>query len=185
MLVPEALTYVIHRYPAHLIDRVTLADGRSITLRPVLPQDQAMARSFVRQLSPESRYARFFAGFPELSQSMATYLTQVDYTRHLGLIAETVDDDREVQIGEARYVVADDAGGAEFAVAVDDQWQGSGVGAKLMDALERAARSAGISRLYGDVLAMNRKARAFFERRGFVCETNPDDATLLRATRVL
>jgi acetyltransferase len=185
MLAPAAPTYVIHRYPAHLIDRVTLDDGRSVTLRPVLPQDQSLARSFVRQLSDESRYGRFFAGMPDLSPAMAAYLTQVDYTRHLGLIAETVADDVEVQVGEARYVIADDGAQAEFAVAVDDAWQRSGVGTALMDALERAARGAGIRRLTGDVLQVNRKAQDFMRRRGYAIEANPEDATLARATLTL
>lgn len=185
MLAPYATTHLVHDYPAHLIEQVRLSDGRSVTLRPVLPQDQAMARSFVRHLSPESRYARFFAGIPDLTPRMAAYLTQIDYRRHLALIAETVSDETEVQVGEARYVMAEAAGGAEFAVAVDDQWQGSGVGSKLMEVLERAARLAGIKHLYGDVLATNRKARDFMARRGFVLASNPADATLLRATLVL
>ena len=36
----------IHRYPAALIDRVRLADGRSVLVRPVLPQDSALQQVF-------------------------------------------------------------------------------------------------------------------------------------------
>ena len=42
----------IHRYPTTLIDRVQQGDGRSVTIRPVLPQDAALQRAFVAALSP-------------------------------------------------------------------------------------------------------------------------------------
>jgi hypothetical protein len=34
-----AMTYTIARYPAHLIDFVSAANGRRVTIRPMLPQD--------------------------------------------------------------------------------------------------------------------------------------------------
>ena len=45
----------IHRYPTTLIDRVQLRDGRSVTIRPVLPQDAALQQAFVAALSPAMR----------------------------------------------------------------------------------------------------------------------------------
>ena len=53
--------YRIHRYPSALIDRVSLADGRVVTLRPVLPQDADAERSFVGDLSPRRAGCAFTA----------------------------------------------------------------------------------------------------------------------------
>ena len=33
------MTYTIARYPVHLIDFVSAANGRRVTIRPMLPQD--------------------------------------------------------------------------------------------------------------------------------------------------
>ncbi|HQY27791.1 MAG TPA: GNAT family N-acetyltransferase, partial [Burkholderiaceae bacterium] len=100
----------IHRYPAALIDRVPLADGRSVLVRPVLPQDGELQQRFVRALSPASRYRRFHSALSELPHATLAYLTQVDYASHLALLAETFDEQGgEIQVAEARYVRRSDA----------------------------------------------------------------------------
>lgn len=182
-------TWTIHRYPAHLIDRWTAADGRVVLVRPVLPQDDELAQVFVRRLSAESRYQRFLVGLTELPPALLTYLTQIDYTSHLALIAEIFKDGEEIQVGEARYVVdpsKDDAGRvAEFAIAVADDWQRMGVGGRLLRGVEHAARAAGVTRLEGDVLRDNRRALDFMLFRGYTVGPNPEEARLVRVSKAL
>lgn len=185
MLASPSGTYTIHRYPAHLIERWSVADGREVTIRPVLPQDDAIEQSFVRRLSPESRYSRFLVGMRELTPAMLSYFTTVDYLHHLALIAETFDNDDEVQIGDARYVVEGDGSSADFAIAVADAWQHTGVGCRLMETLERGARTAGVRRLTGDVLGSNRKALDFMSRRGFAVRNNREEPRLMRVVKEL
>ena len=185
MLATASGTYTIHRYPAHLIERWTAPNGREVTIRPVLPQDDAIEQSFIRRLSPESRYSRFLVGMNELTPAMLSYFTAVDYRNHLALIAETFDDDDEVQIGDARYVVEGDGSTADFAIAVADAWQQSGVGARLLETLERGARMAGVRRLTGDVLGSNRKALDFMSRRGFTLGANREEPRLMRVVKEL
>jgi len=38
------MTYTIARYPVHLIDVVTVANGGRVTIRPSLPQDLELQR---------------------------------------------------------------------------------------------------------------------------------------------
>ena len=45
------MTYTIPRYPVHLIDFVMAANGRRVTIRPILPQDFELQREFFRSLS--------------------------------------------------------------------------------------------------------------------------------------
>lgn len=180
-----ARTYMIHRYPAHLIEHWTQEDGRGVTLRPVLPQDDLLAQAFFRALSPASRHSRFFISLSEIPARMLAQLTNVDYVRHMALIAETVVYGRELQIGEARYVVADDGTSAEFAIAVADDWQACGIGSRLLRALENAACAAGLARLTGDVLGENRKALDFMRQRGFIVQPNREDARLAQVHKVL
>ncbi len=61
--VPEPKTnapaLLVQRYPASLVERVRLADGRSVLVRPVLPHDAELQADFIRALSPLARYRRF------------------------------------------------------------------------------------------------------------------------------
>lgn len=178
-------TFRIHRYPAALIDRVTLVDGRSVLVRPVLPQDGALHQRFVRELSPVSRYRRFHSAVSELPEATLDYLTQVDYASHLALLAETFDErDGEVQVAEARYVRrtdADEAHVADFALAVADRWQGLGLGRRMLAALVDSARRAGVRRLEGSVLADNEPMCVLLRRNGWKLRIDPDDGRLLVA----
>lgn len=179
----------IHRYPASLIDRLMLDDGRSVLVRPVLPQDAELQQRFVRELTPQSRYRRFHGALTELSETALDYLTQVDYASHLALLAETFDfDGAERQVAEARYVrrEASDAqredGVADFAIAVADDWQGHGLGSQLLNTLVRRARTSGIRRLVGSVLADNDPMRALVHSRGWRIRPDPEDERLLIAS---
>ena len=176
-------------YPAQLTETWHLEDQRSVTIRPVLPQDAALTRAFVRQLSQESRYSRFLVSLSDLPQSMLSYLTDVDYVQHMGLIAVTQVYGKQVQVGEARYVIEpqshDGLTQAEFAIAVADHWQAAGVGSRLLRVLEKAARAAGVARLTGDVLGSNRRALDFMRQRGFVTHPNREEARLVRVEKNL
>ena len=92
-------------YPVQWIDRWQLANGSTVTVRPVLPQDKELARDFVaRQLTPHSRYQRFMIGMSSLPSSMADYFTRIDYHDHFALIAEVFDGQGHRQIGDGRFV---------------------------------------------------------------------------------
>jgi acetyltransferase len=172
-------------YPAHLVERVTLADGTAITIRPIRPEDEAIEQEFVRNLSHESRYFRFLDAVRELTPRMLAHFTRVDYDRHLALIAVTEQGGRETQIGVARYVAGADPGRCEFAVVIADEWQGKGLGRRLMEALVAAARAAGMREMYGEVLAGNRKMLELAARLGFHARADEGDPRVLRVERTL
>ena len=113
-------------YPQDLVSTRRLSDGRAVTIRPIRPEDGELVQGFVRHLSDESRYSRFMAQLHELSASKLRYFTQIDYDRHLALIAVAVQADREVEIAVARYADLQPSDTCEFAIAVDDAWHGSG-----------------------------------------------------------
>jgi acetyltransferase len=174
--------YRIHRYPSILIDRLTLADGRVVTLRPVLPQDADAEQSFVGGLSPHSRRLRFHGAVNRLPDSLLQAMTAIDYQQHLALIAESVGTDGMLRlVADARYVV-DAAGGAEFAVAVADDWQHIGLGSAMLKRLAKHGRRQGLRYLEGAVLASNAPMLALMRRWGAAFRPDPDDADVLIAT---
>lgn len=174
--------YRIHRYPSALIDRVTLADARIVTVRPVLPQDTDAERIFISELSPRSRRLRFHGAMNALPERALESMTTIDYRQHVALIAESIDADGEARlVADARYVL-DERGGAEFAVAVADDWQHIGLGKAMLKRLGRHARRQGLRHMEGAVLASNAPMLALMQRWGAAMRHDPEDANVLIAT---
>jgi acetyltransferase len=157
------------RYPSALIDRLTLADGRQVVVRPVLATDAPAQQDFVRALSLESRRKRFHVPLKELSPTLLRQLTDVDHVGHVVIVAEAFadDEDEATIVAEARYVRECDE--THFAIAVADAWQGIGLGRALMQRLLRYAARRGVVRLVADMLpgntAMLQLAGSFGGRR--------------------
>jgi len=172
-------------YPQHLVRVRELSDGKTVTIRPIRPDDIEREQAFVRHLSEESRYSRFMAQLHELSASRLRYFTEIDYDRHLALVAIATQDALEVEIGVARYVALPGAGSCEFAIVVDDAWHGSGVASILMAALIDAARERGFTTMEGTVLTTNQRMLKFVRRLGFVVLVDPEDPGTLRVVRPL
>ena len=174
----------IHPYPVELIGDVTLADGATLHVRPIRPEDAELEREFVHGLSEQTRYYRFFYRLNELTPSMLARFTQVDYDRELALVALAAQDDASAQafVGVARYVANPDRITAEFAVVVADAWQRRGVARVLMRGLIVCAKRRGFERLVGTILSVNEPMLAFVRSLGFTVDVDPADPAQLCAT---
>lgn len=181
------MTYTINRYPVHLIDVVHAADGSRVTIRPTLPQDVDLQRAFFRALSPLSRYRRFMTRVRELPDTLADRFTNIDYSRHVALLAEVFGASRQqTMIGEARYVVDEhDPTVCEFAIAVADEWQARGIAQALLARLERQAAAAGIQKMVADTLVANEPMRALATRAGYSISVNREDFDVVRLEKVI
>ena len=142
---------------------VTLRDGSQVAIRPLEPDDRAALAEGFERLSPESRYRRFFGPITQLRQRDLDYLTRVDHHDHEALVA--VDPQTRQGAGVARYVRTG-PGVAEPAMVVADDWQGRGLGSRLLEALAERAREEGITRFEAPVLASNQEAMHVLERLG-------------------
>jgi GNAT superfamily N-acetyltransferase len=122
----------------------------------------ALERFFLA-LSPRSRELRFLSPAMGTTPQQLRPLLDVDGMRHVAHLA-LVDG---AVVGEARFVrLGAGRATAELAIAVADDWQGRGVGRRLLDSLVSAAARRGVRRLTFDALAENRRALGFFARRG-------------------
>jgi acetyltransferase len=91
----------------------------------------------------------------------------------MALIATTPVDGRERQVGVARYVKDESAPGeAEFAIVVADDWQGRGLGGKLLASLLTAARANGVRRAVATTLSSNEGMLGLARRLGFTLAPN-------------
>lgn len=135
-----------------------LADGTRVTLRFIVPDDADGLRRSFAQLSPRSRYQRFLAGVPELTDEMVAYLTRIDGENHVAVVATTdsLDLKTEIGLGVARFVrLAGEPEVAEAAVTVVDDSQGKGIGRLLLTALATIALGRGVRAFRGEVLVEN------------------------------
>jgi acetyltransferase len=167
----------IHPYPTDVGARWPLADGVTITVRAIRPEDAEMEASFVRSLSENARHFRFMVALKELTREMLIRFTQIDYDRELALVALVEREGRESQIAVARYARAD-AETADVAIVVADAWQGQGIGGRLFRMLIDAARARGIARLEAEVLRENAGALALLARLGFSIRRDPESPDL-------
>jgi ribosomal protein S18 acetylase RimI-like enzyme len=169
-------------YPTELIDEVRLRDGRSVLVRPVLPPDASMHRAFVQSMSPTTRRNRFHAGVADLPDPVLRYLTEVDHVDHLALAGEVEEATGARLVAEARWVRREDEPDtADFAIAIADDCQHSGLGNALLDMLQRSAAARGIDRLCGYVLRNNLRMSRWLEARGWHMGHDPDDPGVVRA----
>lgn len=174
------------RYPVGWIRPLTLADGRRIVIRPVLPQDTDAEQVFVMGLSAASRYRRFHVGLHALPDDTLRRMTQIDHASHVALVAQPAgddgddDDDEPGIVADARYVRTG-ADTAEFAVAVADGWQRRGLGRRMLEQLGRHAARHGLRTLVGDVLADNAPMIAMLRALGCELHARQDEPALLLA----
>jgi acetyltransferase len=172
-------------YLAKLTSSYSPIFGQAISIRPMRPGDIEIETEFVRSWSPETRYNRLFSAGSYTSPERLRQITRIDYARDMALIATVMLEDREVQIGVARYVRRKDDTSCEFALSVADAWQHRGIGRALMLRLMDAAAAAGIETMVGDILASNAPMLHFMRTLGFAVEMSPEGAEIRRVSRHL
>ncbi len=168
-------------YPAHLAREWRLANGTTVTIRPVRTQDAAAEREFFAHLSPETRHLRFqrFAG--AVTDELMRFYTHIDYDRHMAFVCEA----GGRLVGEARYVANPGTRTCELGIVVADDWHHTGIAQLLLEALMRAARARGFETMAGLVLAENRDMLDFVRELGFAAHPIAEEPTLVRVTKRL
>jgi len=159
----------IHPYPAHLVSLWQLPDGTDVVIRPIRPEDAGLVQDFVAGLSDEARFFRFMNVLQELSGPLLVRLTQLDYSREIALLAVTATAPEE-EVGVARFSVNPDGESCEFAIVLADRVTGKGLGQKLLSSLIEVARSRGLKRIGGEVLATNHAMLRLAQTLGFAVE---------------
>jgi GNAT superfamily N-acetyltransferase len=161
--------------------RVRLADGTEIALRPLRPGDGSLLEAGFDRLSDRSRYRRFLAPVPHLTQSMLAFLTSVDGVNHRAWGAVVTEPSGPVPAGVVRWVrIPNDPAVADMAITVIDDYQGRGLGRLLQDVAVLDAFACGVERFEGVVLGENVASRRMLARGG--ARLRPDGGGVLAFT---
>src|SRR5262249_4067677 len=106
-------------------------------------------------------------------------LCHLDYDREMALVAEHRDPaGRPHLAGVSRYYLNPETRTAEFAVVVNDRWQGQGLGWHLMERLIDVARQRGVKRLVGGVLRENASMLKLVRELGFTEHLGSDPSAV-------
>lgn len=150
-----------------------------IVTREAVPADFAkyFAEAF-EELGAESRHFRFFTAVRELPPAVLERLATIDGVVNAAIIAfdaaaDMPDHPEGKPIGVARWM-GNTVGPPELSVTVIDEYQGLGVGSRLMDALLVLARKRGVRRIIADVLRENVAMRRLINRYRAVVQPSGD-----------
>lgn len=178
---PAAARLAIRPYPKELEETIPLGDGRTLLLRPIVPEDEPALKTAFAKLTPKEVRLRFFIPMKTLSHMMAARFTQLDYDRDMALVLteEGIPGNTEIY-GVVRISADPDNEQAEFAIFVRHEMTGMGLSFVLMRRIIDYARNRGIKEIYGDVLGENRIMLKLCQVLGFVSHRVPEEPSITR-----
>jgi GNAT superfamily N-acetyltransferase len=155
----------------------TLKDGSNVTIRAIRPDDtDRLVKAFLA-LEPQTIRLRFFYAKRSLTDADLRRLQKMDYQRDVGLAATVQNAGEEIIIGFGEYVARGES--AEVAFVVEEDWQGRGVGSRLLQHLVRIALEHGVTQFEAEVLKENGPMLAVFRHSGLPMTTRNGGAAVL------
>jgi acetyl coenzyme A synthetase (ADP forming)-like protein len=154
--------------------RLILRDGTTATIRLAQPEDREALRAFFQRLSPESRQLRFFSLTTPSSELISRFCDSSDPRSQLTLLVTRT-------FGAATRIVAVGSYGArtdrtaEIALAVEDAFQGKGLGTLLLERLSLLAVKHGFLRFWAVTNVENQRMMEIFHNSGFQLQEKRED----------
>jgi RimJ/RimL family protein N-acetyltransferase len=153
---------------------LTLADGTSVPVREIWPEDAPALQRLFGRLSERSVHLRYFGPMDELSDEKARHIADVDGKDRYALVALDPEDEDEI-VALAGYDREDDTNRAEYAALVEDRLQGHGLGLSLTRFLVEAARERNVRYLHALVLPENGQMLRLLRSLGLPESKNRED----------
>ena len=155
-----------------------MIDGSAVRVRAIRADDKERLHEHFRGLSGQSVYFRFMGIRRDLSPDDLKRLTELDFKKHVGLVATLADGGRERFVGVGRYICGADPKRAEVAFAILDRFQGRGIGTILLQHLSRIAVANDVEEFEADVMGENRQMLEVFAHTGFERERSLDSGVV-------
>ncbi len=138
-----------------------------------LPADAEGLVEFYAEVSDQSKYFRFFAPMPQLSEKDVHRFTNVDHHARVAFVLTVAEKITAI----ASYELIE-PGEAEVAFLVQDAHQGRGMGQLLLEHLAQAARENGVHRFVAEVLPDNQRMLQVFHDAGYQVAGGWDEGTM-------
>jgi acetyltransferase len=169
-------------YPKKYVSTQKLKNGVSVVLRPIKPEDEERLNKLITSLSKETMRFRFFQIIKEMTHDTLTRYCNIDYDREVAIVAELQEKGDSKIIGVVRLILEPDGKNGEFAILVADQWQGLGLGSKLMRSLLDIAKDMRLQRIFGYVMTDNKKMLQLCNKKGFKVENLDEEIVKISLT---
>jgi acetyl coenzyme A synthetase (ADP forming)-like protein len=154
-------------------DHLLLRDGTAALVHVARPLDEEALLALFCRLSPGSRWHRFFsASFPP-AKLIASHCDDSNPGSSLTLLVTRTDQGGSRVIAAGSYQAKDKAT-AEVALAVEDAFQGKGLGTLLLERLALLAVGHGFTRFWATTHADNRAMLEVFRNSGFLVRETPE-----------
>lgn len=171
-------------YPDRLISQHTLSSGERIVLRPIKPEDEPEWHAMLSRCSAETIMSRFRYLFKESTHKMARRFCYLDYDREMAIVAEIDRGGSRQLIGAGRLMADADRHSADYAVMVEDAWQGRGLGKLLTGACMAIADEWGLAKVVGETAGDNIRMIRLFRSFGFELVPHQDAGVVLARRRL-
>jgi acyl-CoA synthetase (NDP forming)/GNAT superfamily N-acetyltransferase len=154
-------------YPRHWEADVLLRDGGTAHVRPVSVADSDLLVSFYEDVSSQSKYYRFFAAMPRLSEREVKRFVDVDHHDRVALVLTVAE--RMIAIGQFERLAPTPGKGdvAEIAFLVQDKHHQRGIGQLLLEHLAQIGREVGVEKFVAEVLPDNIGMLQVFREAGY------------------
>jgi acyl-CoA hydrolase/GNAT superfamily N-acetyltransferase len=144
--------------------RVELKNGRTMSVRPLLPSDEIAYRNFFYSLKEETIYLRFFRHINVFSRKMAQeHWAHLDYRKNISLIGLVRNKGNKQIVAIGTYAAADDRM-AEVAFLVREDFQELGIAGHLLAQLRKIAVANGFKGFCASVLPENKAMLHVFRK---------------------
>lgn len=170
--------FAVRPYPSEWERHLVIGEGWRVFVRPMRPEDEDIVRDFLTHVTMDDLRLRFFAPVKDFGHAFVARLTQLDYARAMAFIA--FDEDTREALGGVRLHADANYETGEYAVLLRSDLKGRGLGWQLMQMIIEYARSEGIKRIEGQVLAENRVMLQMCRELGFSVEHEPDGGDIMK-----
>jgi acetyltransferase len=161
---------VISPYPKRYETMWTLRNGQEVLLRPIKPEDEPLWLEMFQSFSEEAIRYRFFQLLKDTPHEVRVRYCNIDYDREIAVVAELSEENRKKILGVGRLSIEPDGKTGELAFIIVDQWQGQGLGTKIVDHVLEIAKEMGIESVYAIMLPDNHRALNLTTKMGFKLE---------------
>ncbi|MFX1561250.1 MAG: GNAT family N-acetyltransferase [Promethearchaeota archaeon] len=145
-----------------------------VQFRLIRPDDTDRIKELFYDLSEESIYFRFLTPLRSLQRKTLQDFYNVDQASDISVVAVVGSGGKgetEKIIGAGRYLLNRSTNEAEFALLVQDEYQGKGIGTYLLNHLMRIAKSKGVEAFIAFVHPQNQPMIRFIHKTGKVVES--------------
>jgi acetyltransferase len=168
----------IRPYPIQYVGAWTAKDKTKVTVRPILPEDEALLVKFHQVLSDRTVYMRYLQ--PMMLQERVVHerlarICHCDYDREIALVAESGEGEEQKILGVVRLSKLHGTNEARLSILIGDPYQGIGLGGELVRRAVEIAKQERLSRLSAILTVDNQVMQHLFEKLGFKIEPSQDE----------